>query len=191
MNPLPQPPAPPRAPAPQPQPQPQPPAPSWIAQNRGLIAALGILLILFCCLCLGLTALAGYAFTRSTASAAPIVSTTPYAPPAVAPPAVPAGFPQTEQEVINAIYVACPSNADCIDVSVGEIHECAGEPRGTCWATTREKDQNAHIVPFWGTNPFSCQQDGYRGSPALGYGGTGVPSGYTGRLEGMTLRPCR
>ena len=121
-------------------------------------------------------------------------------------PAAPAGFFATPNEVWLAVYQPCPTDTLCIPLDVNEIHACVGEAYGSCWAMAREKDLFNVITPFMGHNPMDCgaptMQDGWlllsdrdalgRQSPPwpLTAVGSGVPDGYTGLLEGLTLRPC-
>lgn len=100
---------------------------------------------------------------------------------------------------IAAVALPCPDDAEsCIPLTARELSFCPDEEN--CIRALREKDEFAVIIPYFGQNPTSCMQDGWMHSPedraALGRTsppeavGSGVPAGYVGLIEGMTLRPC-
>ncbi len=121
------------------------------------------------------------------------------------------GFFADPQAFRLAIFLPCPADAStCIPLDVSEIHSCPQEPYGTCWTVTREKDLYAVIHPFMGQNPMSCgfdpnvaMQDGYMDDVQLRTSlgrqsppwpapskGSGVPDGFVGLMQGLTIRPC-
>lgn len=108
-------------------------------------------------------------------------------------------FPQTSEEAFAQVYRSCEGAPGCLDLEVQEPHKCPGE--NNCWVIgPREKNMEAVILAYMGTNPTSCLQDGWLHNPAdrQRYGrqepasakGSGVPAGFVGMIEGMTLRPC-
>jgi len=116
------------------------------------------------------------------------------------------GFYTTNEQVFNAIFVACPTDIEgCIDLKPAEVHKCAGE--ADCFAVTREKDQNEVVHPFAMKLTLDCGsgtfQDGYMDDPnersLLGRQsppwpstaeGSGIPNGFIGLAQGVTIRPC-
>ena len=105
-------------------------------------------------------------------------------------------FPGTVETFFEMIYLPCPSGSFCKDLEVKEISQCVGETN--CWRAPREKDINGVITPYMAKNPSTCLQDGWMQNPTdridLGRKapktaiGSGVPSGYSGLLEGITFR---
>jgi flagellar basal body-associated protein FliL len=106
----------------------------------------------------------------------------------------------TDPEVFWAsVYRPCPAGSTCLPLERKEVAGCVGETN--CLTAGREKNLEGVVpYPYYGCNPTACIQDGWmvsaadrlalgRKSPA-GAVGSGVPSGYCGLLEGLTLRPC-
>lgn len=83
-------------------------------------------------------------------------------------------------------------------VDPAEVGVCPFE--ANCLRILREKDMGSYIIPFQITNPTSCTMDGWMDSPEAratlgrktpaGAIGSGVPSGFTGLVQGITIRPC-
>lgn len=65
----------------------------------------------------------------------------------------------------------------------GEIASCAGE--GNCVYASRDKGPY-----FYGQNPTSCQQHGWRWDEEVGKWVTGIPAKWVGPMLGFTYRPC-
>jgi len=112
------------------------------------------------------------------------------------------GWPASPEEFFSWVTEGQPSpppDESWMPIELGEIHNCVGED--TCWAVAREKDLQAHIVPFWVRNPTSCMQDGWMESPderaQLGRTsppsavGSGIPAQWSGLAQGTTFRPCQ
>ena len=105
----------------------------------------------------------------------------------------PAGFPRTQQEVMELLKLQY--------VALDEIRWCydgVGGYESNCWWIPREKEGNTDEVrdPYWiGAQPFDFWQDGFRHeSGQLRPGNcplpdkSGIPPDFSGWIEGITLR---
>ena len=85
-----------------------------------------------------------------------------------------------------------PANAE---VDPREVTICPFEDG--CVRLVREKDTPNRIIPYRLSSPANCWLDGFRHEPGILRPGnyeipekSGVPPGFTGLIEGITIRPC-